>query len=116
PSHRCKETPRSCRRHGWLPQCHRPRWWPVSRPVGGRQLRAMVDGAVSTPGVYAHLWAADLAEQLAAGTPQVLVTVLDTRGSAPRDAGARMWVRADTVVDTIGGGHLEWKAMAVARD
>lgn len=76
----------------------------------------MVDGAVSTPGVYAHLWVARLTQQLAAGSPQVLVTVLDTRGSAPRDAGARMWVGVDTIVDTIGGGHLEWKAMAVARD
>lgn len=37
----------------------------------------------------------------------VLVTVLHTRGSAPRPAGTRMLVLPDRCVGTIGGGHLE---------
>ncbi len=37
----------------------------------------------------------------------VLVTVLRTRGSAPRPAGTRMLVLPDRCAGTIGGGHLE---------
>ena len=65
--------------------------------------------------VHSHQWLSDLALQLELGQTQVLVTVVHTQGSTPRDTGARMWVGADFVVDTIGGGHLEWKAMADAR-
>lgn len=40
--------------------------------------------------------------------PFVLCTVVETERSAPRDAGARMLVRADgTISGTIGGGPLE---------
>ncbi len=46
----------------------------------------------------------------------VLVTVIGTRGSAPRDAGTRMIVSADHCHGTIGGGHLEYKAIALARE
>ncbi|MFT3735443.1 MAG: xanthine dehydrogenase accessory protein XdhC [Rhodocyclaceae bacterium] len=45
----------------------------------------------------------------------VLVTVARTQGSVPREAGASMLVTLETTVDTIGGGHLEWEAMAQAR-
>ncbi|MEO8653222.1 MAG: xanthine dehydrogenase accessory protein XdhC [Ramlibacter sp.] len=45
----------------------------------------------------------------------VLVTVEATQGSAPRDAGAWMGVFADGIVGTVGGGHLEFKAIAQAR-
>lgn len=45
----------------------------------------------------------------------VLVTVQSHRGSVPREAGAWMAVFADDVVGTIGGGHLEWQALAEAR-
>ncbi|MEC5385726.1 xanthine dehydrogenase accessory protein XdhC [Uliginosibacterium sp. H3] len=45
----------------------------------------------------------------------VLVTVAQTRGSAPREAGTSMLVSLTRTVDTIGGGHLEWEAMAHAR-
>ncbi|MDO5288063.1 MAG: xanthine dehydrogenase accessory protein XdhC [Pseudomonadota bacterium] len=47
--------------------------------------------------------------------PAVLVTVARTEGSAPREAGAWMAVWPDAVLGTIGGGHLEWQAMAHAR-
>ncbi len=52
---------------------------------------------------------------LAAGREAVLVEVTATRGSAPREAGTRMLVSADQVCGTIGGGHLEWRAIADAR-
>lgn len=45
----------------------------------------------------------------------VLVTVQHTEGSAPREAGAWMAVFGDSVVGTIGGGHLEFEAIAEAR-
>jgi xanthine dehydrogenase accessory factor len=45
----------------------------------------------------------------------MLVQVLATRGSVPREAGTRMLVAADAVAGTIGGGHLELKAIAQAR-
>lgn len=45
------------------------------------------------------------------------VTVVDVRGSAPRETGARMVVLADGgFYGTIGGGSLEWNAIAGARE
>ena len=45
-----------------------------------------------------------------------MVTVAATRGSAPREAGARLIVHPDgTFTGTIGGGTLEWKAVAIAQ-
>ena len=49
------------------------------------------------------------------GTPFVMVTVVHTRGSVPREAGTRMLVTAQGTVGTIGGGHLEHEAIAIAR-
>ncbi len=45
----------------------------------------------------------------------VLVSVQATRGSVPRETGTWMAVFADAVVGTIGGGRLEWEALAHAR-
>ena len=45
----------------------------------------------------------------------VLVTVQSTRGSAPREAGTWMAVFAHTTVATVGGGRLEFDAIAHAR-
>jgi xanthine dehydrogenase accessory factor len=47
----------------------------------------------------------------AEGRPAVVVTVLASRGSVPREAGTRMLVAADAIVGTIGGGHLELTAI-----
>ena len=47
--------------------------------------------------------------------PAVLVRVVSTQGSVPREAGAWMGVFAGAVVGTIGGGHLEFEATARAR-
>lgn len=46
----------------------------------------------------------------------VLVTVLETQGSAPRDAAAKMVVDATRTYDSIGGGRLEFDATAMARE
>ena len=45
----------------------------------------------------------------------VCVEVTQVRGSAPRETGARMLVRAQDAQGSIGGGHLEWLAMQRAR-
>jgi xanthine dehydrogenase accessory factor len=47
--------------------------------------------------------------------PAVVVEVVAARGSVPREAGTRMLVSAFEVIGTIGGGHLELKAIADAR-
>jgi xanthine dehydrogenase accessory factor len=52
---------------------------------------------------------------LAEPRPAVLVEVVATRGSVPREAGTRMLVSADRAQGTIGGGHLELQAIAHAR-
>ena len=48
--------------------------------------------------------------------PGVLVSVDSTQGSVPREAGAWMAVFDFTVINTIGGGHLELQAIAQARE
>ena len=41
-------------------------------------------------------------------TPVVLATIIERKGSAPRDVGTKMLVRKDgTTVGTVGGGALE---------
>lgn len=46
---------------------------------------------------------------------RVLVSVAQTRGSAPREPGARMLVWDDGIAGTIGGGNLEYQAIEAAR-
>jgi xanthine dehydrogenase accessory factor len=45
----------------------------------------------------------------------VLVTVAIVEGSVPREPGAKMLVTADGFAGTIGGGHLEHRAVGIAR-
>ena len=47
--------------------------------------------------------------------PGVLVTLVEVRGHAPRDAGAKMVVSADREWGSIGGGNLEATAVRRAR-
>jgi xanthine dehydrogenase accessory factor len=45
-----------------------------------------------------------------------MITVVSTKGSAPREAGARLIVNPDgTFAGTIGGGTLEWRAIALGQ-
>ncbi len=57
-----------------------------------------------------------LATMLAADERAILVTVVDSQGSAPRETGARMLVSAREIDGTIGGGKLEWLAIKRARE
>ncbi|MGO4329228.1 xanthine dehydrogenase accessory protein XdhC [Cupriavidus sp. 2TAF22] len=59
---------------------------------------------------------ADAIRCVRAGVPVAMVTIAEVKGSAPREAGIRMLVTADDLVGTIGGGHLEWRGMEIARD
>ena len=61
-------------------------------------------------------WLDTLVQLRDAGQAAVVVTVASTKGSAPREAGTKMIVTADGIHGTIGGGHLEHKAIAIARD
>jgi xanthine dehydrogenase accessory factor len=49
------------------------------------------------------------------GDPQIRVSVIDAAGSVPREAGAVMRVGATDTSGTIGGGALEFDAIATAR-
>ena len=62
-----------------------------------------------------HKWIRALAELDSQGTPGILITVIEERGSTPRNAGAKMVVTTDAQFDTIGGGHLEYKVIKLAR-
>jgi xanthine dehydrogenase accessory factor len=44
------------------------------------------------------------------------ILIVETRGSAPRAAGTRMWVDAEEVHGSIGGGNLEYTALKIARE
>lgn len=56
-----------------------------------------------------------LTRLLVAGTPAVLVTVAEARGSTPREEGAAMLVTDERSYGTVGGGRLEWECLAQAR-
>ena len=45
----------------------------------------------------------------------VLVTIKETRGSVPRELGTQMLVTPEGMLGSIGGGTLEWRAMAEAQ-
>jgi xanthine dehydrogenase accessory factor len=61
-------------------------------------------------------WIRTLRAQAAAGRSAVLVSVVAAKGSVPRAPGTRMVVTAADIFGTIGGGHLEHKAIEIARD
>jgi len=51
---------------------------------------------------------------LSRGERCVLVTVAQVRGSAPREPGAKMLVWESGTAGSVGGGHLEFRAIAFA--
>jgi len=59
-------------------------------------------------------WAEELHTKILAGHGVVLVTVIATRGSAPREVGAKMMVTADGCSGSIGGGQLEFQCAQLA--
>ncbi|HEY1720616.1 MAG TPA: XdhC family protein, partial [Magnetospirillaceae bacterium] len=68
-----------------------------------RVVRFSTGGAPVVP----HDWREALLVWERAGIPHVLVTVIETLGSTPRENGAKMVVREDAQAGTIGGGNLE---------
>ncbi|HEV8392440.1 MAG TPA: xanthine dehydrogenase accessory protein XdhC [Dongiaceae bacterium] len=60
-------------------------------------------------------WLSAALDCIAAGEPAVLVTVAEAKGSTPRESGAKMLVRQQGIVDSIGGGQLELLAIDEAR-
>jgi len=46
----------------------------------------------------------------------VEILVVETRGSAPREAGTRMWLSTAGTHGSIGGGNLEYTALKIARE
>jgi xanthine dehydrogenase accessory factor len=61
-------------------------------------------------------WHEALRRALGGGERAVLVVVATANGSTPREPGAAMAVTASAVAGTIGGGHLEYEALRIARD
>ncbi|HYR26547.1 MAG TPA: xanthine dehydrogenase accessory protein XdhC [Aquabacterium sp.] len=49
------------------------------------------------------------------GRTALLVSVDAIQGSTPREVGARMLISTEAALGTIGGGHLEWQAVDLAR-
>lgn len=59
-------------------------------------------------------WLSAALDCIAAEEKAVLVTVAEAKGSTPRESGAKMLVRADEIVGSIGGGQLELLAIDAA--
>ena len=60
-------------------------------------------------------WRALACRWMGSSSAAVVVEVVAERGSVPRGTGTRMLVAADSTAGTIGGGHLELKAITFAR-
>ena len=67
-------------------------------------------------GGYTADWLETLRRLRDAGEPSVLVSVAAAHGSTPRAAGTKMVVIRDQFFGTIGGGHLEYRCLEIARD
>lgn len=61
-------------------------------------------------------WIPELASRVDGEGRAVLVTLAHATGSTPRESGTAMVVSPAGVYGTIGGGHLEFEAIRVARD
>ncbi|BBP00940.1 xanthine dehydrogenase accessory protein XdhC [Sulfuriferula nivalis] len=61
-------------------------------------------------------WLAELDQLLTDGHDVVRIVVAATKGSTPRKPGASMLVHQQGMSGTLGGGNLEFKAIALARD
>ncbi|WP_299017697.1 xanthine dehydrogenase accessory protein XdhC [uncultured Photobacterium sp.] len=66
--------------------------------------------------MFSDNWIHELARLDEQGQACVIVTVLENKGSVPRNAGTKMLVTHDSIIATIGGGHLEYKAIQIARE
>jgi xanthine dehydrogenase accessory factor len=60
-------------------------------------------------------WPATVIRSLQTNAAVVRVVIASVRGSSPREVGTSMLVERERVFGTIGGGQLEWSAIATAR-
>lgn len=60
-------------------------------------------------------WLGTLLSLLQDAKAVAVITIGAVKGSAPREAGATLFVTSDKQIGTIGGGSLEFDAMALAR-
>ncbi len=77
--------------------------------------QALIPGGPSTCGRVAIVMQAEAAFSRLTHERAVWVSVASTQGSVPRDAGSWMAVFAQDCVGTIGGGNVEYQAIAHAR-
>ena len=61
-------------------------------------------------------WLSEARKRIDRGEPCVLVTLAEVSGSAPRDPGAKLLVTDGDLRESIGGGNLEYRAIAKAQD
>ena len=91
----------------------------MATPARGKQVSASTTSArvvrFGAASDVPHDWREALLVWERAGIPHVLVTVIEALGSTPREAGAKMVVRADAQSGSIGGGNLEFQAAETAR-
>lgn len=64
---------------------------------------------------FNHEWLPVLTALTEKGEPCVLITVMEAKGSTPREAGVKMIATATEQFGTIGGGNLEFQAVEEAR-
>lgn len=69
----------------------------------------------SWPGDQVNTWIESVNQLDRQGEAYVIVTVLRSLGSTPRDGGTKMVVAREKNYGTIGGGHLEFQVIAIAR-
>ena len=86
-----------------------------------RRTRACTPPAIAHPAITAAMNLSDIYEQLLAlereGAAWVLVVLVEALGSTPQDTGAKMLVTAGGLHSgTVGGGIVEAKAIACARE
>lgn len=60
-------------------------------------------------------WPTSVLRILQTNAAVVRVVIASVRGSSPREAGTSMLVERERILGTIGGGQLEWSAIASAR-
>lgn len=64
---------------------------------------------------YCMVWLEPLITLSQKGEPFVIVTIVNVRGHAPRDAGTKMIVSRENVYGSVGGGNLEQTAIHHSR-
>ena len=69
-----------------------------------------------TPNYSIASWVDAVAQLQQDSADYVLITLLGSRGSTPRENGTKMVVSSTANFGTIGGGHLEFKAIKIAAD